>query len=37
VGELRVDVAATFDLAVAAQAHRLSESGHVRGKVVVRR
>ncbi|WP_418276488.1 NADP-dependent oxidoreductase [Isoptericola jiangsuensis] len=34
-GVLRVDVAETFDLADAAAAHRASESGHVRGKVVV--
>lgn len=35
-GAVRVDVAAVFELADAADAHRLSESGHVRGKVVVR-
>lgn len=35
-GQLAVDVAAVFDLADAAAAHELSESGHVRGKVVVR-
>lgn len=34
-GELRVVVAETFDLAHVADAHRLSEEGHPRGKVVV--
>jgi NADPH:quinone reductase-like Zn-dependent oxidoreductase len=34
-GVLRVEVAQTFDLADAADAHRASESGHGRGKVVV--
>ena len=34
-GVLRLEVAATFPLAEAAAAHRLSEQGHVRGKVVV--
>ncbi|PJI85524.1 NADP-dependent oxidoreductase [Luteimicrobium subarcticum] len=35
-GALRVHVDQVFDLADAADAHRASESGHVRGKVVVR-
>lgn len=35
-GAVRVEVAEVFDLADAADAHRASESGHVRGKVVVR-
>ena len=35
-GDLRVDVAQVFELADAAAAHELSETGHVRGKVVVR-
>ncbi len=34
-GALRVEVAATFPLEEAAAAHRLLESGHVRGKVVL--
>lgn len=34
-GELRVVVAETFDLDRVADAHRLSEDGHPRGKVVV--
>ncbi len=35
-GSLRVEVAEVFDLADAADAYRLLESGHVRGKVVVK-
>ncbi|ROS73628.1 NADP-dependent oxidoreductase [Cellulomonas sp. PhB143] len=35
-GSVRVEVAEVFELADAADAHRASESGHVRGKVVVR-
>lgn len=35
-GSLRVDVARVFDLVDAAAAHELSQSGHVRGKIVVR-
>lgn len=35
-GRLRVDVAQVFDLADAAAAHEASQTGHVRGKVVVR-
>ncbi|ROS30507.1 NADP-dependent oxidoreductase [Cellulomonas sp. PhB150] len=35
-GSIRVDVAEVFELADSAAAHRLSEGGHVRGKVVVR-
>jgi len=35
-GRLRVTVAETFDLDQIAAAHRLSEEGHPRGKVVVR-
>ncbi|GAA1983534.1 NADP-dependent oxidoreductase [Isoptericola halotolerans] len=35
-GTLRVEVARTYDLADAADAHRASEDGHVRGKIVVR-
>jgi NADPH:quinone reductase-like Zn-dependent oxidoreductase len=35
-GDLRVDVAQVFELADSAAAHELSETGHVRGKVVVR-
>jgi NADPH:quinone reductase-like Zn-dependent oxidoreductase len=34
-GVLTVEVAQTFDLADAADAHRASEAGHVRGKIVV--
>ena len=34
-GELRVEVAGTFDLADVAKAHALVEEGHVRGKVVL--
>lgn len=34
-GRLHVEVAATFDLADVADAHRRSETGHGRGKVVV--
>ena len=34
-GSLHVEVAATFDLADVADAHRRSETGHGRGKVVV--
>lgn len=34
-GDLRVEVAATFPLADAAVAHRLVETGHARGKVVL--
>ena len=34
-GNLRVEVARTFPLAVAAEAHRLSEAGHTRGKIVL--
>lgn len=34
-GELRVEIAQTFPLAEASQAHALSESGHVRGKIVL--
>ncbi|GAA1872797.1 NADP-dependent oxidoreductase [Myceligenerans crystallogenes] len=35
-GDVRVEVAQVFELADAAEAHRASESGHVRGKIVVR-
>ncbi|HEV6953355.1 MAG TPA: NADP-dependent oxidoreductase [Promicromonospora sp.] len=35
-GKLSVEVAQVFDLADAADAHRASETGHTRGKVVVR-
>lgn len=35
-GAVRVDVAQVFDLADAAAAHEASQTGHVRGKVVVR-
>ncbi|MAU80830.1 MULTISPECIES: NADP-dependent oxidoreductase [Gordonia] len=35
-GELVPEIAEVFDLAEAAAAHRRSESGHVRGKIVVR-
>lgn len=35
-GKLTVEVAQVFDLADAADAHRASETGHTRGKVVVR-
>ncbi|GAA1737877.1 NADP-dependent oxidoreductase [Isoptericola hypogeus] len=35
-GQVAVEVAQVFDLADAADAHRASESGHVRGKIVVR-
>ncbi|WP_407317308.1 NADP-dependent oxidoreductase [Isoptericola halotolerans] len=35
-GTLRVEVAETYELADAAAAHRASEGGHVRGKIVVR-
>jgi NADPH:quinone reductase-like Zn-dependent oxidoreductase len=35
-GKVRVDVAQVFDLADAAAAHEASQTGHVRGKVVVR-
>ncbi|MER3554023.1 MAG: NADPH:quinone reductase [Meiothermus sp.] len=35
-GQLRVVVGATFDLADAAEAHRLSESRRARGKIVLR-
>ena len=34
-GNLRVEVARTFPLAEAAEAHRLSEAGHTRGKIVL--
>lgn len=34
-GQLRVEVAATFPLERAADAHRLSESGHTAGKIVL--
>jgi NADPH:quinone reductase-like Zn-dependent oxidoreductase len=34
-GRFRSDVAATFPLAAAAEAHRASESGHVRGKLIL--
>ena len=34
-GSLRVEVAHTFPLAEAAEAHRLSETGHTRGKIVL--
>jgi NADPH:quinone reductase-like Zn-dependent oxidoreductase len=34
-GELRVEIAETFPLDRAADAHRLVEEGHVRGKVVI--
>jgi NADPH:quinone reductase-like Zn-dependent oxidoreductase len=34
-GNLRVEVARTFPLAEAAEAHRLSETGHTRGKIVL--
>lgn len=35
-GALRVELAAVLDLAETAKAHELSQTGHVRGKVVVR-
>ena len=35
-GVVKVEVARTYDLADAAEAHRASETGHVRGKIVVR-
>nr|BFF21098.1 hypothetical protein GCM10025730_46190 [Promicromonospora thailandica] len=35
-GKLSVEVAQVFDLADTAEAHRASESGHTRGKIVVR-
>ncbi|GAB2472687.1 NADP-dependent oxidoreductase [Promicromonospora xylanilytica] len=35
-GTLSVEIAQVFDLADAAQAHRANETGHTRGKVVVR-
>jgi NADPH:quinone reductase-like Zn-dependent oxidoreductase len=34
-GEIRVEVSRTFPLAEVAEAHRLSESGHARGKIVL--
>jgi NADPH:quinone reductase-like Zn-dependent oxidoreductase len=34
-GNLRVEVARTFPLSEAAEAHRLSETGHTRGKIVL--
>ncbi|GAA1196149.1 NADPH:quinone reductase-like Zn-dependent oxidoreductase [Kitasatospora gansuensis] len=34
-GALRLEIAATFPLARAAEAHRLVEDGHVRGKAVI--
>ncbi|HEX4563351.1 MAG TPA: NADP-dependent oxidoreductase [Solirubrobacteraceae bacterium] len=34
-GEIRVEVSRTFPLAEVAEAHRLSESGHTRGKIVL--
>jgi NADPH:quinone reductase-like Zn-dependent oxidoreductase len=34
-GDLRVEVGRTFPLAEAAEAHRLSETGHARGKIVL--
>ena len=35
-GKLSVEIAQVFDLADAADAHRASETGHTRGKIVVR-
>ena len=35
-GTVKVDVAEVFELADAAAAHEASQTGHVRGKVVVR-
>ncbi|MCA5893737.1 NADP-dependent oxidoreductase [Isoptericola sp. NEAU-Y5] len=35
-GKVTVEVAEVFDLADAAEAHRANESGHTRGKIVVR-
>ena len=35
-GRLRVNVARTFDLDDIAEAHRLSQGGHPRGKIAVR-
>jgi len=35
-GKLKVDVARSFRLEELADAHRLSEQGHTRGKIVVR-
>ncbi|MEC0308687.1 NADP-dependent oxidoreductase [Paenibacillus lautus] len=35
-GELKIHVSRTFSLSEAAEAHRIVESGHVRGKVVLR-
>lgn len=35
-GELKITVARTFPLAEAAEAHRLSMTGHARGKIVLR-
>jgi NADPH:quinone reductase-like Zn-dependent oxidoreductase len=34
-GRLRVPIAQTFPFAQAADAHRISEDGHVRGKLVL--
>lgn len=34
-GELRVEIARAFPLSEAAEAHRLSETGHTRGKIVL--
>lgn len=34
-GALQVPIAGAFDLAAAGEAHRLSETGHLRGKVVI--
>lgn len=35
-GKLKIHVSQTFSLSEAAEAHRAVESGHVRGKVVLR-
>jgi NADPH:quinone reductase-like Zn-dependent oxidoreductase len=35
-GQFSMPVARTFALADLAEAHRLSEAGHVRGKLVIR-
>jgi NADPH:quinone reductase-like Zn-dependent oxidoreductase len=34
-GEVRVEIARTLPLAEVAEAHRMSEAGHTRGKIVL--